>query len=156
LWNTPNTGNIFGPYGGYGLYGGGPYGGLYGGSLYGGLFGYSGKSKYGGLSEYYESYGLGLGSYGSYGGLGSYGLGISYQYITNHLPYCYAMPGPYFPSSMSGYSGSSLMGGLSSPLAKLQEIRKNLVAFFQNRGILSRDQGQKLLASSSFDHLDKA
>lgn len=68
---------------------------------------------------------------------------------------------PQFPTFQgSSYINNNLnimnnsWGGLS-PLTKLQGLFKNLVAFFQNRGILKHDQGQNLLAST-LDKVDKA
>jgi hypothetical protein len=66
------------------------------------------------------------------GGLGNPGGGLV---LPNLGPMCYAFGG---------------MSGIGGGISKLKKVRKNLLAFFQNKGILTDKQRQRLL-SSAFD-----
>ncbi|MGA1790882.1 MAG: hypothetical protein ACMUIM_05315 [bacterium] len=88
---------------------------------------------YGDLGSLGSGLGIGLGNYNTFGG-GIY----NYNWIGGT---CYAYGG------MSSLGG---MSGLSGGISKLEKVRKNLLAFFQNKGILTDKQRQRLL-SSPFD-----
>jgi hypothetical protein len=99
--------------------------------------------------------GLGLPGIGFGGGLGpiyfgsyDYGGGLGIRPYGPAAYCCYAFGG------MGGFGGMSGVGGGMSTfgggISKLEKVRKNLLAFFQNKGILNDKQRQRLL-SSPFD-----